>query len=84
MTLYLTPAQVAKLLGIDMSKVNRWIHSHELPAFNVAKSARGTKARWRISQADLETFLAGRRNMPATTAPKPTRRRRLPDVPQYV
>ena len=74
MTIYMTPAQVAKALGIDAGKVTGWCKTGELRASNVARGV-GRKARWRISQPDLEAFMARRANTPT---PKPMRRSKRP------
>ena len=79
---FLTPAQIAELLQIDVGKVIGWIRTGELPAVNVAKSRHGAKGRWRIAESDFEDFLLRRRTQPPP--PKPTRRRILPTVTQYV
>jgi hypothetical protein len=76
---YFTPPEVAETLRGDQMKVHGWIRKGELRAVNVASS--GTiRPRWRISQADLADFLAGR-----TAAPQPpvSRRKQRPGVTEY-
>lgn len=52
---YLTTAEVAARLGVEVTSVRRWINAGELPALRL-----GTKAGHRISEADLEKFVARR------------------------
>jgi excisionase family DNA binding protein len=54
---YYTPPDIAKLLGIDSSKVIAWINRGELRAVNVAESKDGKRSRWRIPQESLDDFL---------------------------
>ena len=77
---YHTPASVAELLAVDVHSVLRWLHSKELHAINVSAS-QGTRPRWRIAQADLDSFLLRRRTEPAP--PKARRRRRTEDTVRY-
>lgn len=78
---YMTPQAVAELLGLDDKKVLGWIADGSLPAFNVAKSTRGERPRWRIAKDDLQNFLAARRSSPPpVTQP---RRTKLAGVRQY-
>ena len=79
---YLSPRQVAERLGVDRSKVIRWITSGELIAINVATSRTGKQARWRIDPKDFESFLARRKTTPP--APKRRRRKALPPVPNFI
>ena len=55
----LTTADVAERLQVNRSKVLGWIAYGRLKAVNTAKGALG-RPRWRIKQADLDDFLAGR------------------------
>jgi excisionase family DNA binding protein len=71
---YLTPPQIAKQLHVDPAKILRWIGRGELAGINVAEKL-GGRPRWRISRENLDSFLAGRTNRPATTG-KPRRRQR--------
>lgn len=71
---YLTPPELAERLRIDPGKVIAWIRAGELRAANVATS-RGGRPRWRISELDLETFLASRAAIPRQ---KTQRRKRTP------
>jgi len=71
---YLTPPQVARQLGTDCNRVLLWIRSGALKAFNLSE---GNRARWKISPADLETFLESKSNR-ATAEPPKRARRTLP------
>lgn len=72
---FLTVAQVAELLLVDVGKVHDWISGGDLAAVNVTR-VRGTRARWRISREALDAFLASRGNrMAPPPAPRATRRR---------
>ncbi len=68
---FLTPPEVAEMLRVDQMKVHGWIHMGELQAINVA-SKRSKRPRWRISQAAMDAFMAGRTFVP----PPPVRRRK--------
>ena len=46
---YLTPQQVADLLGVDRTTVYQWLRSGELQALRFGH-------RWRIKPEDVETF----------------------------
>jgi excisionase family DNA binding protein len=70
----LTPPVVARILGVDPSKVLGWIRRGELRAVNVATSS-GGRPRWRIAPSDLKAFLQ-RRQSRAPVVPQPRRRRR--------
>jgi excisionase family DNA binding protein len=77
---WLTPPQIAALLGIAVEKPLAWIRAGELPACDLSEK-QGGRPRWRIDPADLQTFLSRRRNQ----APAPrAKRRRVDDVPDYV
>jgi len=80
-TRWLTPPQVAKLLGIDAGKVVAWIRRGELNASNVALDPRG-KPRWRIAPEALQEFLL-RRKAVAPPPPRPRRRKRAADVIEF-
>jgi excisionase family DNA binding protein len=72
---FLTVRQVADRLVVSCDIVRALIANGKLPASDVAASS--GKKRWRVALADLEQFLAGRRNV---TLPKPARRRRGRDL----
>ena len=69
---WLSPPKVAELIGVSHAKVLHWIDSGELRAVNVA-SNQGGRPRFKISRADLESFLARR----STTAEPTPRRQRV-------
>jgi len=73
---YLTPPQVAELLGIGHDKVLRFIRQGELRAADLS-SRRGVRPRWHISRTDLESFLSHRASTPPPESPR--RRRRTQD-----
>jgi len=58
---YLTPAEVATQLRVDVSTVQRWIRNGQLGALRVGRQ-------YRIPQNELDSFVA-ERSMPA---PAPT------------
>jgi len=68
---WLTPPQIAEMLGVDPNKVRQWIIAGELAASDVSAKAGGIP-RWRVRPADLEAFLSRR----AAHAPPPPKRRR--------
>ena len=69
---YLTPPEVAALLGINSGKVLCFIRTGELRAVNVAASLIG-RARWRVSPADLAVF-EQRRSAVAPPKTRPSRK----------
>lgn len=69
-----TPPEIAERLRVDPAKVVGWIRAGELRASNVATKRTG-RPRWRISEADLQAFLAAR--MPNPPTPRPASRRRV-------
>jgi hypothetical protein len=69
---WLTPPQIARELVVEPAKVLAWIHRGELRACNLADRL-GGRARWKVSPAELERFLAARQAGPA---PKRRRKRR--------
>jgi len=77
-TTWMTPPQVAKLLGIDPGKVVAWIRRGELVAVNVAESTEG-RPRYRISPEALEAFFSRRQAKPT----QQVRRRRTRFTPKY-
>ncbi len=77
MTRYFRPVDIAKSLGINLSKVSAWIRAGDLEAIDVSLR-RGQKPRWRISAAALEAFLL-RRSSPKST-PRATTTRRSKDA----
>lgn len=79
-TPYLSPPEVAALLGVAAIKVTRWILSGELRATDVS-TGRKVKPRWRVKRTDLEEFLAGRSNRPAAAV---TRRKPAATTDQNV
>lgn len=78
---YLSPPQAADLLGVNTDRLRGWIRSGELLAVNVADSK--NRPRWRISQVELDNFLARRSNATTVKPPK-VRRPKLGEVKQWV
>lgn len=79
----LTVAEVAERLGINTSKVGKFISDGSLRAIDVSYTPGKGKPRWRISIEALADFEAARSNTPAP-APK-TRRKTIPRSPiEYV
>jgi excisionase family DNA binding protein len=52
----LTADEIAKRLRVSLETVRRWLRSGELRGFRPG----GTKAGWRIREADLAAFLGKR------------------------
>ncbi len=74
-----TPPQVAKMLGVEPSKVRGWIEKGELTASNTSNA---TAPRWKISQAALDEFRRRRQPVPP---PTPAKRQRQPaDLIEFV
>lgn len=72
---FLTPSQLAKEIGTSVDTVLAWIHSKQLIATDVSRSA-GERPRWRIDRNDLAGFLNRRRTeQPAEPTARPRRGR---------
>lgn len=56
---YYKVAELAKLLKVKAEKIQHWIRSGEIEAFNVASKSTG-QPQWRITDAALATFQAKR------------------------
>jgi Helix-turn-helix domain len=76
MTIFYTVPKLAEALGTDQDKVLSFIRSGELAAVNIARNPQGARPRWRISQQELDRFLASRQSQPP--AP-PAKRKRKPE-----
>jgi len=70
---FLTPPEAAKILGVDATKVLKFIEAGELKAANLSMSVR---ARWKINPDDLDAFLESRSF--EKPLPKPITKRPLP------
>ena len=79
---YLSPPQVAKLLGVKPAKVLAWIKRGELRAHNVADSRSG-RPRWRVSREALDAFLAARSCRPSDQVARPRRKRRPTELIEF-
>lgn len=66
---FLTPPEIAVLLGVSHQKVLDWIDAGELPAVDLS-AARQLRPRYKIRRTDYEAFLDRR----ATTATVPAHR----------
>jgi excisionase family DNA binding protein len=60
---WLTPPDVARLLGVGADRVVAWIRSGQLASANVGDGLK--RPRFRISPESLEAFLASRAAGPA-------------------
>jgi hypothetical protein len=80
---FLTPPQIAAMLGVQVGKVLRWIDRGELVALNLAECLDGKRPRWKVSQQALDDFLDSR--TPAKPAPRARRKKSQADNdPGYV
>lgn len=52
---WLTPPQVAKMMGVKPDKVLYWIHTGQLNAHNIAKEE-GGRPQYAVTPADLDIF----------------------------
>lgn len=80
-----TVPELAEYFGTNQAKVVTWIRDGELIAVNIAQT-RDTRAKWRVTQEELDRFILSRSSRPAAN-PAPRRRRRSAgssSVPQYV
>ncbi len=77
---YFSTPQAAEVLAVDVEQILRWIHSGDLPAYDVSKQG-SKRPTWRIAEADLARFLMTRRSAPA---PQPVVKvSKRPAVKQY-
>lgn len=77
---YITPPALAKIWGVDETKITEFIAAGELKAVNLAR--RGCRnPRWKISPQAIADFERSRQPIP--TATKATPRKRA-QVKQYV
>ena len=81
MKVFVTPADIAKALGVNRTKVLAWIRRGELRAVNVAATS-GRRPRWRIAQEALDAFLIARSPTPPLHAVR-RRRRADPQIIQF-
>ena len=70
------PDFVAKLFGVTKGTVIGWCADGTMPAVNVARAS-ATRARWRMSEEDIETFNARRANKPEPTPETKSSRRTI-------
>ncbi|MEX0884991.1 MAG: helix-turn-helix domain-containing protein [Phycisphaeraceae bacterium] len=82
---YHTPASLAKLYGVNQSKILAWIHAGQLEALDVSAEPGRGRPRWRISPEAVRRFEQRRSSFTkAATQATPRRRRSAAAVPQYV
>lgn len=72
---YYKVSEVAELFGIDDGKILKEIAAGKIIAVNIAQDANGARPRWRISQKDLDAWIASRSNQLRQPAPRKRRRR---------
>lgn len=79
----LTVAEVAERLGINTTKVGKFISDGSLRAIDVSYNPRQGKPRWRVSVEALAEFETARSNSPAP--PQKIHRKAIPRPPtEYV
>lgn len=71
-----SPDQIAKLFGVTKGTVIGWCVDGTMPAVNVARAS-AKRARWRMSEDDVETFKARRANRPEKTPEAKSSRRTI-------
>lgn len=69
----MTPPQLARSIGAKPAKVNHWINTGQIEAYDSREEVGSGKPRWRITPEAWETFKRRRSNKPAPT-PAPRRR----------
>jgi hypothetical protein len=72
---WLTPPQVAKMMGVKPDKVLHWIHAGILPAINVA-TKEGGRPQYAVTPTGLDIFTTRRSTRPPV---KVKRARRQPE-----
>ena len=70
------PDFVAKLFGVSKGTVIGWCKDGTMPAVNVARAS-AKRARYRMSEEDIETFNNRRQNKPAPTPEAKSSRRTI-------
>lgn len=81
-TRYLTPPELAKLWHVKQDRIREFIRRGLLDAVDL-RSPGSRRPRFRISEEAIQSFEL-RRSATATARPRPQRRPRLPEVPEYV
>lgn len=79
---FLSPPEIAELLGVGHSKVLAWIMRGELRASDVA-TVRGQRPRYKVARADLDAFLARRSTTPEPETPRRRRKKADDQVIQF-
>lgn len=81
---YLTPAEIARAMGVNQGKVVAWIRAGELRGINIAANT-DTRPKFRVKPEDLAAFedrRAAASVAPATPTITRVRRTPLGDVPR--
>ena len=68
---FLTPPQIAKLLGVSVEKIGAFIERGELQAVNTSLGS--MRPRWKVDPEAFRRFCDSRSNQPK---PEPTNRKR--------
>ena len=63
-----SPEHIAKLFGVTKGTVIGWCVDGTMPAVNVARAS-SKRARWRMSEDDVEVFKLRRQNKQAASSP---------------
>ncbi len=58
---FLSPSEIAKLTGIDVSTIRKAIKSGELPAIRLSSAA---NAKWRVDRSDLQRWVESKKQTP--------------------
>jgi excisionase family DNA binding protein len=77
---YFSVKEVADQLRVTVDKVTDLIRTQKLNAFDVSLAA-GSRARWRISETDLQDFLATRQSRPAEPVQPKSKSARMKPLP---
>ena len=67
----LTVPETASYLRVRKDKILHWIHSGELPAYNVAANQGGQRPKYRIDPEAIRTFATRRAATPPTPRGRP-------------
>ncbi len=71
-----SPDHISKLFGVTKGTVIGWCVDGTMPAVNVARAS-AKRARWRMSEEDVETFKARRANKPESAPASQSSRRTI-------
>lgn len=79
----LTPAEVARRLGVRVARVRQWCESKELKAVDASEEG-SKRRRWRITREAIAEFLESRTTQPPAPKPKSRRRRTTKPTRKWV